>query len=100
MARIKDSVQKVNALRERYKLKRLSTKEAADYIGFSPHTLRNWRKGRKRWTIGLYGPKFGSIHGRIFYTPGDLDAWMELFRTDRHDIPPVTTLDYLSDLAE
>lgn len=81
-------------------MKRLSTKEAADYIGFSPHTLRNWRKGRKRWTIGLYGPKFGSIHGRIFYIPSDLDAWMELFRTDRNNVQPVTTLDYLSDLAE
>lgn len=59
--------------------KRLSPKEAAAILGYSHHTLKKWRKGRKSWEIGLKGPKFKSVHGRVFYTPGALEDWLFLF---------------------
>lgn len=55
------------------KEKKLSTKEAAEVLGYSHYTLRNWRQGFKRWRIGLSGPRFDSVHGRIFYTEDWLD---------------------------
>ena len=44
--------------------KRLTAKEAAVIIGYSHHTLKKWRKGRREWELGLKGPKFRSVHGR------------------------------------
>ena len=78
--------------------KKLSTKEAAVILGYSPYTLRNWRQGFKRWRIGLSGPKFDSIHGRIFYTEDALDDWMKLCGTERHIDVPKSTLEYCSKL--
>jgi hypothetical protein len=57
---------------------RLSTKEAAGIIGFSFHTLKKWRRGKKVWELGLRGPKFRSVHGRIFYELDDLETWLRL----------------------
>ena len=65
------------------KVQKLSTKEAAAYLGYSPFTLRNWRMGRKEWRIGLRGPKFHSRHGRIFYFMEDLETWEKLCGTEK-----------------
>jgi hypothetical protein len=64
--------------------KRLSTKEAAAVLGYSPYTLRNWRRGCKQWHLGLPGPKFSSVHGRIFYLMEALEDWQELCGTERN----------------
>jgi hypothetical protein len=58
--------------------KKLSTKEAAAVLGYSYHTLKKWRRGRKTWELGLRGPKFKSVHGRVFYTMDALDDWLKL----------------------
>lgn len=58
--------------------KRLTAKEAAVIIGYSHHTLKKWRKGRREWELGLKGPKFRSVHGRIFYTMGAVEDWLTL----------------------
>lgn len=58
--------------------KRLSTKEAAAIIGYSHLTLKKWRRGRKEWELGLRGPKFKSVHGRVFYTVDALETWLKL----------------------
>lgn len=58
--------------------KKLSTKEAADVLGYSYHTLKKWRHGKKAWELGLRGPKFKSVHGRVFYTMDALDDWLKL----------------------
>lgn len=57
----------------------LSTKEAAEIIGFSYLTLRNWRRGKKIWEPGLRGPKFNNIHGRIVYQRDDVLDWLARF---------------------
>lgn len=57
---------------------RLSTKEAAEVLGYSADTLRHWRMGQKVWQPGL-GPRFGCINGRIFYTSASLDIWMRAY---------------------
>jgi hypothetical protein len=61
---------------------RLSTKEAAAWLGYSHHTLKKWRRGRKDWEIGLKGPKFRSVHGRIFYFLDALEDWQKLCGRD------------------
>lgn len=58
--------------------KRLTAKEAAAIIGYSHHTLKKWRKGRREWELGLKGPKFRSVHGRIFYTMDAVEDWLTL----------------------
>lgn len=65
--------------------KKLSTKEAAAVLGYSPLTLKKWRKGRKVWELGLRGPKFGSVHGRVFYTVDALEDWQKLCGVERAD---------------
>jgi hypothetical protein len=46
-----------------------TTAEVAEYIGFKPATLRNWR-----WRGG--GPPFtGRMHG-VRYAWADVDHWM------------------------
>lgn len=79
-------------------IKRLSTKEAAEALGYSPYTLRNWRQGFKRWRIGLSGPKFDSVHGRIYYTMDALEDWQKLCGTERHIDVPKSTLEYCNEL--
>lgn len=66
--------------------KRLGTKEAATFLGYSHHTLKKWRKGRKFWVIGLRGPKFKSVHGRVFYTVDALEDWVRLCGVDRLEV--------------
>lgn len=51
----------------------MDTKQAADYLGLTENTLRNWRYQKK-------GPPFMKLgNGKkasIRYTPSDLDAWL------------------------
>lgn len=46
---------------------RLTPAEAAELIGCSPATLRNWRHQRR-------GPAFYDV-GRVFYTRSDIARW-------------------------
>lgn len=56
----------------------MTTKEAADYLGYSESALRSWRNGQKVWESGNEGPKFTSINGRIWYRRKWLDEWISL----------------------
>ena len=78
--------------------RKLSTKEAATLLGYSPYTLRNWRQGFKHWRIGLSGPKFDSVHGRIFYLEDSLDDWKKLCGTERNIDVPKTAFEYCDKL--
>lgn len=80
-------------------MKRLTTKEAAAFLGYSPYTLRNWRQGYKTWRVGLNGPKFDSVHGRIYYLEEDLCTWMALSGTSMNEKIPQSTLEYCDTLA-
>ena len=63
--------------------KRLTTKEAAVILGYSHMTLKKWRRGRKEWELGLRGPKFKSVHGRVFSTEDALEDWLKLCGGDQ-----------------
>lgn len=78
--------------------KKFSTKEAAAILGYSPFTLRNWRQGFKHWKIGLSGPRFDSVHGRIFYTEDALEDWLKLCGAERNIEVPKNTLLYCNKL--
>ena len=78
--------------------KKFSTKEAAAILGYSQYTLRNWRQGFKHWKIGLSGPRFDSVHGRIFYTFEALEDWLKLCGTERNIEVPKNTLLYCNKL--
>lgn len=54
---------------------RMSPKEAAAYLGFSLYTLEKWRQGRKLWSPDNKGPRYTSLHGRIWYRKDWLDEW-------------------------
>lgn len=47
---------------------RMTPAQAAEYLGVSEHTLRNWRASRT-------GPTFYAM-GRVFYWRRDLDAFL------------------------
>lgn len=49
-------------------------KEAADYIGFKPKTLQNWRN------MGT-GPKVTRLGTAVRYDIADLDSWIEQQKT-------------------
>lgn len=78
--------------------RKFSTKEAAAILGYSHYTLRNWRQGFKHWRIGLSGPKFDSVHGRIFYPENALEDWLELCGTERNIDVPKTAFEYCDKL--
>lgn len=47
------------------------TELAADYIGFAPGTMENWRSQRR-------GPKYLKLNNsRVYYRRKDLDEWLE-----------------------
>lgn len=56
---------------------RLTTKEAADLLGYSAATLKRWRHGAKTWQPGL-GPRFYTINGRVFYRRDWIEDWERL----------------------
>ncbi len=49
----------------------LTVKDAADYLGLSPHTLYVWRHGRQGPPSFRMGPR-----GRVMYRLETLDAWI------------------------
>ena len=49
---------------------RFNTRQAAEYLGYDPQTLRNWRCEGKR-------PKWHKVNGHIRYWKRDLEAWIE-----------------------
>ncbi|MFG2369392.1 helix-turn-helix transcriptional regulator [Streptomyces mirabilis] len=63
----------------------LSVKEAAEYLGMSPHTLYVWRYRR----IGPPSFRMGS-RGRVMYRIEALDAWIR--EQERADSRSNTTL--------
>ena len=50
---------------------KLTTEEAAEYVGIPAKKLKNWR----RFTDT--GPSYYKLGGSIFYTTEDLDAWVD-----------------------
>ncbi|SHN66476.1 helix-turn-helix domain-containing protein [Desulfovibrio litoralis] len=48
--------------------KKLSTDEAADYLGVRPNTLEVWRSKKK-------GPNYSKIGSRVLYDLEDLEAY-------------------------
>lgn len=74
----------------------LTSKQAAELIGYSHLTVRNWRQGKKTWEPGLRGPKFHSIHGRIVYKRADVLEWLARFG-QYYDEPKHTSM-YASEL--
>ena len=58
-------------------------KQAAEYVGQKPGTLRQWRTNGK-------GPAYHKKGRRVFYKKGDLDAWMAIgrkFTSETSDAP-------------
>lgn len=49
----------------------LTVKDAADYLGLSPHTLYVWRHRRQGPPSFRMGPR-----GRVMYRRESLDAWI------------------------
>lgn len=58
----------------------ISDKQAAEYLGVDPKTLRDWRwKGyvsKKNDVITLYPPKCYKRGGSVYYLLADLNAWI------------------------
>lgn len=54
---------------------RMTPKEAAAYLGFSTSTLEKWRRGKKVWDESDRGPRYTSLHGRIWYRRDWLEDW-------------------------
>lgn len=60
----------------------LNEKEAAEYLGKKPGTLRQWRSDCK-------GPSYHKKDRQIMYKKTDLDAWLEAGRTLTAESPDV-----------
>lgn len=59
------------ARRKRRENRRLTTEEAADYLGYTANTLRTWRhRGEGPAYEQPKGPR-----GKALYWTADLDAW-------------------------
>ncbi len=55
---------------------RLTTEQAAEYLGFATGTLQNWRQADKsRKPEDRQGPPYYKM-GKVFYTKTDLDKWI------------------------
>ncbi len=54
----------------------LSQKDVSTLTGFSESAIRHWRRGRKVWDSSLLGPRFFSVHGRIYYSMPSVQLWM------------------------
>lgn len=53
---------------------RLSTQDAAEYLGIRGETLARWRSERR--SLGVEQPNFYRIGKKIFYLKDDLDAFL------------------------
>ena len=49
---------------------RLTSDEAAAYLGVEPQTLACWR------SVGRYGLVYTKVGKKVFYSRADLDAWL------------------------
>lgn len=58
----------------------LDEKQAADYIGQKPGTLRQWRSLSR-------GPAYHKKGRRVLYKKSDLDAWLAAGRTFTGETP-------------
>ncbi|MFE4610847.1 helix-turn-helix transcriptional regulator [Streptomyces niveus] len=66
----------------------LTVKDAADYLGLSPHTLYVWRHRRQGPPSFRMGPR-----GRVMYRVEALDAWVrEQERADSRSNPALNPL--------
>ncbi len=50
---------------------RMTTDEAAAYLGVSPHTLYQWRASRRRGS-----PQYYRLGRLVRYRKSDLDVWV------------------------
>ena len=57
----------------------LNIEEAAEYLGFSVHTLYGWTSQRRI--------PFLKIHGRVRFDKRKLDTWLEQFELEAKDGP-------------
>ena len=65
--------------------KLLNTKEAAEYLGFSPATLHFWRS-KARTTGVSKGPKYVKLGPKsVRYDEEDLAQWVEQRRKDTRE---------------
>ncbi|MFG2564746.1 helix-turn-helix transcriptional regulator [Streptomyces sp. NPDC048567] len=69
----------------------LTVKDAADYLGLSPHTLYVWRHRRQGPPSFRMGPR-----GRVMYRLEALDAWVrEQEQADSRSNPALNPLNTL-----
>lgn len=62
---------------------RMTPEKAAEFLGVSEATLRNWRSSGD-------GPPFFRV-GRIFYWKRDVDRWLLSRRVESHETSRVVT---------
>jgi predicted site-specific integrase-resolvase len=55
----------------------LAAKQAAQMLGVSIWTLKDWRKPKK-----IYGPPFYRQNGRVRYARSDIENWLDKIRVD------------------
>lgn len=61
---------------------RMSEAQAAEYLGFSPATLR---KSRTTGQLGgVAAPKYMKLGRRVVYPRAELDAWLDQFAVVGH----------------
>jgi hypothetical protein len=60
------------------KINYLTTEQAAEYIGSTPHALSSWRRGNQN-----KGPAYIRLGGKVFYTAEDLDKWVQSCRVEQ-----------------
>ena len=68
----------------------LNVKDAAEYLGLSPHTLYVWRHRRQGPPSFRMGPR-----GRVMYRWETLDAWIQQEQADSRsntDLNPVSAI--------
>ncbi|HOK32537.1 MAG TPA: helix-turn-helix domain-containing protein [Limnochordia bacterium] len=59
----------------------LTEREAAEFLGISPITLRQWR-----WRLYREGPPWYMVGRNVRYDLDELDRWLETRRADPVEI--------------
>lgn len=70
-----DSKRPLNDVKENKK-RPMNDVQAAEHLGISVYTMRNWRNPPMR------GPAFCKVGGRVVYFEKDLDRYLQLKRVD------------------
>lgn len=65
---------------------RMTTQQAAQYTGYSVHTLRAWRKATSGRTGGPGYDKKRGKNGAVRYRKSVLDKWMKLQQVKPIDV--------------